>query len=98
MKITKEQEEKLILLIQGAVCMLFLGAALHRDAKDQRKVRKKVLAHNARREDKLAKEEYKWKQKLLKQQYKRKYENTARTARRERKKGLPRKLSYDTIS
>lgn len=72
MKVSEEQKETLILLIQGAVCLTFLASALIKDSKEQRKARKKVLAGNIRREEKLAKEEYKWKEKLMRQQYKQK--------------------------
>lgn len=69
MTITKEQEEHLVLLIQGAVCLVFLGAALRKDLKERRKIQKKIEAGNIRREEKLAKQEYKWKKKLLKEEY-----------------------------
>lgn len=72
MNISEEQKEQLVLLIQGAVCAAFLGAAVLRESKDQRKIRKKAAASRIRHEEKLAKEEYRWKKKLMRQQGKQK--------------------------
>lgn len=78
MEITEENKERLVLLVQGGICLLILVLEVLKDLREQKKARKKAAKKNARLEEKLAKKEYKWKERLMNQKYKRVYENARR--------------------
>ena len=69
MNLTEKQKEQLTEALQAAVFAAFAGAALIQEGRLYRKYRKKILAENARQEEKLAKEKYRLKEKALKRKY-----------------------------
>ena len=66
MNLTEKQKEQLTVALQAAVFAAFAGAALIQEGRLYRKYRKKILAENARQEEKLKKEKYRLKEKALK--------------------------------
>lgn len=69
MHLTEKQKEQLTAALQAAVFVAFAGAALIQEGRLYRKYRKKILAENARQEEKLAKKKYRLKEKALKRKY-----------------------------
>ena len=61
MNLTEKQKEQLTVALQAAVFAAFAGAALIQEGRLYRKYRKKILAENARQEEKLKKEKYRLK-------------------------------------
>lgn len=81
MKLSKEQEEKLVLMIQGVLGILIFVLSIRNSATIRTKEMKKIMARNARQEGRLAKREYRWKRKLMNQKYRRKLaENKRRSS------------------
>ena len=66
MNLTEKQKEQLTAALQATVFAAFAGAALIQEGRLYRKYRKKILAENARQEEKLTKEKYRLKEKALK--------------------------------
>ena len=56
MNLTEKQKEQLTVALQAAVFAAFAGAALIQEGRLYRKYRKKILAENARQEEKLTRE------------------------------------------
>ncbi len=72
MNLSKEQEEKLVLILQGFLGVLIFALSIRNSASVRTKEMKKAMAKNARQEGRLAKREYRWKRKLMNQKYRRK--------------------------
>lgn len=72
MNLSKEQEERLVLAIQGGLGILILLLSVRNSAKVKSKEMEKIIKQNIKQAAKLSKEEYKWEQKLLKHQYRQK--------------------------
>lgn len=72
MNLSKEQEERLVLGIQAALGILVLALSVRNSAKIKTKEMEKIIARRVKQDGKLAKQEYKWKKKLLAEQYKQK--------------------------
>lgn len=72
MNLTDRQKEQLTAALQAAVFAAFAGAALIQEGRLYRKYRKKILAENARQEEKLTKKKYQLKEKTLKKKYRNK--------------------------
>lgn len=69
MNLTEKQKEQLTAALQAAVFAAFAGAALIQEGRLYWKYRKKVLAGNARQEEKLTRKKYRLKEKALKKKY-----------------------------
>lgn len=72
MKLSKEQEERLVLGIQAALGILILGLSVRNSARIKTKEMEKIIARRVKQDSRLAKQEYRWKKKLLSAQYKQK--------------------------
>lgn len=69
MKISREQEEKLVMIIQALIGVMVLVFSIKNSTKTQSAQMKKTMAKNAKRIGKLNKMEYKMQKKAIKQQY-----------------------------
>ena len=69
MNLTEKQKEQLTVALQAAVFAAFAGAALIQEGRLYRKYRKKILAENARQEEKLTTEKYRLTDKAQKRTY-----------------------------
>ena len=69
MKLTKEMEEKLIMIIQAVIGIVIIGLSIKNSAKQQTGEMKKVLAKNAKQIGRMNKMEYKFQKKMMKQKY-----------------------------
>lgn len=72
MKLKKEEEEKLVLVIQAVLGLLVIGLSVKNSAKLQSSQMKKVMAKNAKQLGKLQKTEYRLQKKVLKEKYRKK--------------------------
>lgn len=72
MNLTEKQKEQLTAGLQAAVFGAFALAALVQEGRLYRKYRKKILAENARQQEKLTKKKYRLKEKNMKKKYRNK--------------------------
>lgn len=87
MKLSKEQEEKLVMGIQAVLGITIIGLSVKNSAKVQTKAMKKLLKKDVRRSDKLHRLQFKQEKRLLKRKYKDKL----------RKNSLRRQARYGKI-
>lgn len=72
MKLTKEQKEKMVLAVQGILGVLILALSVKNSARVRTKEMEHVMKRNAKREERLARKAYRYREKLLKKQYQQK--------------------------
>ena len=75
LQFTKEQKERLITGIQAGLGILILALSVKNGAQMKSKEMSRLISRRAKADGKLAKQEYKWKKKLLAKQYKQKLKN-----------------------
>ncbi len=86
MNLSREQQEKLTLIIQAVLGFLVIALSVRSSAKMQTAQAKKLAKKEAKNTTKLNKAEYKMKKKLLKETYRQKYQNIKTSARKNRGK------------
>ena len=82
LQLSKEHKERLISGIQAGLGLLILALSVKNGAQMKSKEMRKLISRRAKAEGKLAKQEYKWKKKLLAKQYKKKIKDKKNAGRK----------------
>lgn len=86
MNLSKDQQEKLTLIIQAVLGVLVIMLSVRSSSKMQTAQAKKIAKKDAKHTAKLNKAEYKMKNKLLRETYKQKLHNAKAAAKKNRGK------------